>query len=53
MPKIIKTPKIKTVYPMGILRPDGTRFKRKYQTVEQRKRFQKFYKDKGFKTRAI
>jgi len=54
MPRIIKTkPRIKTVFPMGIVRPDGSKFKRQYKSMNMMKKMRKYYKGKGFKTRAI
>ena len=56
MPKIIKTPtnpNVKKGHRVRIYKPDGARFEKEYQDMNQMKRFRKYYKDKGFRTRAI
>ena len=56
MPKIIKNPtnsNVKKGHRVRIYKPDGDRFEKEYQDINQMKRFRKYYKDKGFRTRAI
>lgn len=55
MPKVIKTPNnpyIKKGYRFRVYRPEGN-FDREYKSMNQMKRFKKYYKSLGFRTRAI
>lgn len=53
MPKVIKTPKPKQGFKIGIVKPDGSKFQREYRSMNKMKQFRRYYKEKGYNTRVI
>ena len=55
MPKIIRTPSnpnVKKGFRFRVYRPEGN-FDKEYKSMNQMKRFRRYYKGLGFKTRAV